>query len=157
MLDLASRIVTETLQLSTDGWNGFKNAVQGAFGFEVNYGQLIKSYAEGVQEGRYGPPSIIATERRQIIGAEDIDPYSICTSHVERNNLTIRTFMKRFTRLSPGFSKKLETLPLPSRCTSPITTSFGFMDHSTSRPPWPLALWTSCGRLRICMMQLRDS
>lgn len=110
MLDLAGRIVTETPQLSSDGWNGFKNAVENAFGWEVNYGQLVKSYAEGVQEGRYGPPAIIATERKQLIGAEDIDPFSICTSHVERSNLTIRTFMKRFTRLALGFSKKLENL-----------------------------------------------
>ena len=52
----------------------------------------------------------MSTERRQLIGAEDIDPLSICTSHVERNNLTIRTFMRRFARLSLGFSKKLENL-----------------------------------------------
>ena len=45
-----------------------------------------------------------------MVGAEDIDPYSICTSHAERNNLTIRTFMRRFTRLSLGFSKKLDNL-----------------------------------------------
>src|SRR5260370_20528639 len=58
--------------------------------------------------GRYAPPELVSTQRRSIFG--DIDPFSICTSHVERNNLTIRTFMRRFTRLSLGFSKKLENL-----------------------------------------------
>ncbi len=58
--------------------------------------------------GRYAPPELVSADRRVIFG--DIDPFSICTSHVERNNLTIRTFMRRFTRLSLGFSKKLENL-----------------------------------------------
>src|SRR4051794_34029456 len=53
---------------------------------------------------------MVASVRRQLIGGLDLDPYSICTSHVERNNLTIRTFMRRFTRLSLGFSKKLDNL-----------------------------------------------
>lgn len=50
------------------------------------------------------------TERKQLIGQEDIDPFSIRTSRIERSNLTIRTFMKRFTWLALGFSKKLENL-----------------------------------------------
>ena len=110
MSDLAGRIVTETPLLSTDGFNAYPDAVRGAFGDDVNYGQIIKDFAEPVQPGRYGPPVMVASERRQIIGLEDIDPFSICTSHVERNNLTIRTFMRRFTRLSLGFSKKLTNL-----------------------------------------------
>ena len=110
MYDLADRIVSDAPQLSTDGFNGYPSAVKNAFGDEIAYGQIIKEFAESPQPGRYGPPVMVAAERRQITGLTDIDPYSICTSHVERNNLTIRTFMKRFTRLSLGFSKKLENL-----------------------------------------------
>jgi len=109
-LDLASRIVTDHPQLSTDGWNAYPGAMREAFGEEALYGQIIKDFEEPVQPGRYGPPVMVAADRRQVLGLVDIDPYTICTSHVERNNLTIRTFMRRFTRLSLGFSKKLENL-----------------------------------------------
>ncbi len=108
--DLADRLVTNYPQLSTDGFPAYKEAVKNAFGDEVAYGQIIKDYAEPEQPGRYGPPVMVATERRQLLGLTEVDPFSICTSHVERNNLNIRTFIKRFARLSLGFSKKLENL-----------------------------------------------
>jgi hypothetical protein len=56
----------------------------------------------------YAPPEVVGTERRPV--TKGLDPFAICTSHVERNNLSIRTFMRRFTRLALGFSKKLDNL-----------------------------------------------
>lgn len=113
--DLARRVVIpevapqcERPQISTDGWAAYPDAIASSFGQRVSYGQLIKTFGESDQPGRYGPPDVVATDRRDLWGV--IDVKSICTSHVERNNLTIRTFLKRFTRLSLGFSKKLENL-----------------------------------------------
>jgi len=113
--DLASRLVLPDLfeagdrpQLSSDGWQAYPNAIDNAFAGRADYGQIIKNYQPSDQPGRYGPPIMVDTERRVITG--QITKRSICTSHVERNNLSIRTFMKRFTRLSLGFSKKLTNL-----------------------------------------------
>ena len=118
LVDLASRIklpgphdiyyYTPTIQLSSDAFPGYPEAVDLAFGPYVQYGQIVKHFRNADQPGRYAPPEIIDTERRTIFG--NADPLTICTSHVERSNLTIRTFMSRFARLSLGFSKKLENL-----------------------------------------------
>jgi IS1 family transposase len=93
-------------QISTDGFPGYPEAVDLAFGQYAQYGVLIKQYRNANMD--YTPSEIVGTDRRPIKG--NVTPWSICTSHVERHNLTIRTLMKRFTRLSLGFSKKLENL-----------------------------------------------
>jgi len=93
-------------QISTDGFPGYPEAVDNAFGQFAQYGVLIKQYRNANMD--YTPSEIVGTDRRPVKG--NISPWSICTSHVERHNLTIRTLMKRFTRLSLGFSKKLENL-----------------------------------------------
>ncbi|MDE2780723.1 MAG: IS1 family transposase [Chloroflexota bacterium] len=108
MNDLRSRVVGKP-QVSTDGWNSYITGVEEAFGSEVRYGQLIKVIPDrGIPEGepRYVSPDQEASRRVAVSG----DPYldDISTSYVERQNLTMRMSMKRFARLSNGFSKKLE-------------------------------------------------
>ena len=94
-------------QLSTDGFTPYGPAIRNHFHGTVKHGILIKNYVNP-DVGRYAPPSLIGAERYNVNGISDLA--TICTRHVERNNLTIRTFMKRFTRLALGFSKKLENL-----------------------------------------------
>ena len=81
-----------------------------AFGPYVKYGTIVKDYRNRDQIKSYTPPEMVGTDRRGVYGIREEEERTICTSHVERNNLTIRTFMKRFTRLALGFSKKLENL-----------------------------------------------
>lgn len=95
-------------QISTDGFNAYPEAIDLAFGSYCRYGQLIKDYRNTDMPGRYAAPELIGTDRREIFGRVELD--TICTSHAERVNLTTRTLLKRFTRLSLCFSKKLENL-----------------------------------------------
>ncbi|MGO8752945.1 MAG: hypothetical protein ACLQNE_43945 [Thermoguttaceae bacterium] len=127
MKDLASRLVFPTphqtdahawhapepiyvTQLSTDGFSAYPEAVDLAFGGRVKYGQCIKDYRNANVQGYYAPPEIVDIEKRPIFGMREQESDTITTSHVERHNGTIRTLMKRFTRLTLGYSKKLEAL-----------------------------------------------
>jgi IS1 family transposase len=106
---LAPRTADDTrpvIQVSTDGFKPYPEAVDLAFGPAVKFGVIIKEYRSARMA--YDPGEMIGTIRRRIRGG--MEERSICTSHVERNNLTIRTFMRRFTRLAMGFSRKFENL-----------------------------------------------
>jgi IS1 family transposase len=133
-------------QISTDAFSPYLDAVEVAFGADVDYAVITKEYESvAVGPGRYAPPKVKRTTKYVSQGKPD--KRYICTSYVERHNLTIRTFMRRFTRLSLGFSKKLENLKAAvalhfayyNYCWIPRTTRVtpameaGIVDH-----PWSM-------------------
>jgi IS1 family transposase len=106
MDDLRARLANR-VQLTTDGHSAYLQAVEGAFGADVDYAMLVKIYGEAPEaEKRYSPAQCIGARKDKVEG--DPDPKHISTSYVERSNLSMRTFMRRFTRLALGFSKKFE-------------------------------------------------
>jgi IS1 family transposase len=105
--DVAGRM-NNRLQISTDGLKAYVEAIEGAFGADVDYAQIVKTYGneEVSNNRRYSAPEFVSCEKRVVMGFPDVD--LISTSYVERLNATTRLHMRRLTRLTLAFSKKFE-------------------------------------------------
>jgi len=133
MADLAPRL-RYRVQITTDGFRPYIEAIERAFGPDVDYAMLVKEYGiDPNEERRFSPPVVLSQEVRIVAG--DPDPSKVSTSYVERQNLTMRMGMRRFTRLTNGFSKKL------TNHAAAVSLHFFYMNwgrpHKTLANPYP--------------------
>ncbi len=127
--DLKGRL-NNKVQITTDGHKMYLEAIEGVFGSNVDYAMLVKLYGqEPESEKRYSPSECIGAQKHIIQG--DPDPKLISTSYVERQNLTMRMSMRRFTRLTNAFSKKIENLE--------YAVALHYMYYNFARPHKSLA------------------
>jgi len=134
--DLETRLGNR-VQLTTDGLKVYLTAVEEVFGADIDFAQLVKLYGSDAEgEKRYSPPVCLAAERTPITGRPD--PKHISTSYVERQNLTVRMGLRRFTRLTNAFSKKLEN--------HAAAVSLHFMHYNFARPHQSLKEQPGVGR-----------
>lgn len=127
LTDLASRLANR-VQLSTGGHRAYEATVGPAFLGKADWAQIQKHYANGPEPGTYSPAVCTGTKVRVLKG--DPDPDRVSTSYVERQNLAMRRGMRRFTRLTNGFSRKVENLARAVSLHSCTTTSPGPMRRS---------------------------
>jgi IS1 family transposase len=129
MDDLRSRVAGH-IQITTDGYHLYAEAIEAAFGPDVDYAQLIKVYGVDPDADRkYSPAKCLGSHARRISGSPELS--EVGTSHVERANLTMRMGMRRFTRLTNAFSRKVENLA--------AAVSLHFMFYNFARPHMSLA------------------
>jgi IS1 family transposase len=128
MEDVASRVATR-IQLTTDGHKPYLEAVEGAFGADIDYAMLVKHYGDVPGAGRYSPGVCTGATQQRVEGRPE--KAHVSTSYAERQNLTMRMHMRRFTRLTNAFSKKAEN---HGHMVALYTTWYNFVrQHKTLR------------------------
>lgn len=136
MDDLASRLANR-IQLTSDGHKAYLEAVEGAFGSDIDYAMLVKLYGESPEaEKRYSPAVCIGARETLIEG--EPDPKHVSTSFAERSNLNVRMHTRRFTRLTNAFSKKVEN---HAHSVALFAMYYNFVrihKHCARRRLWPL-------------------